>query len=121
MKITVIDFETANRNRTSACSIGISYSCDYFCTLAASRVVWPELPAHDLGTVARNMGVDLDHHHAGSDANAAARMILSMLEEKRMDRLQMIAALTKRFESGNAVTPNSKPLVEKEYHEQEDR
>ena len=90
---------------------GISYSCDYFCTLAASRVVWPELPAHDLKTVARHLGVDLDHHHAGSDANAAARMILAMLEEKRMDRLQMIVALTKRFESGNAVMPNPKPSV----------
>lgn len=90
---------------------GISYSCDYFCTLAASRVIWPELPAHDLGTVARHLGVELDHHHAGSDANAAARMILSMLEEKRVDRLPMIVALTKRFESGNAVMPNSKPTV----------
>ena len=75
---------------------------DYFCTLAASRVVWPELTAHNLGTVARHLGVDLDHHHAGSDANAAARMILSMLEAQRMDRLQMIVALTKRFECGNA-------------------
>jgi DNA polymerase-3 subunit epsilon len=84
---------------------GITYSCDYFCTLAASRVVWPELPAHNLATVARHLCVDLDHHHAGSDAHAAARMILSMLEEKKMDRLQMIVALTKRFESGNAVTP----------------
>ena len=188
MKITVIDFETANRNRASACSIGIavieageittrverlikppkgvgwfredfigihgithetvreapgfdtvfqelrpyfentllaahnavfdmgvlgallgrfgiSYSCDYFCTLAASRVVWPDLRAHDLATVARHLGVDLDHHQAGSDANAAARMILSMLEEQRMDRLQMIGALTKQFESGNALMP----------------
>jgi DNA polymerase III subunit epsilon len=76
---------------------GISYSCGYFCTLAASRVVWPDLPAHDLGTVARHLGVELDHHHAGSDANAATRMILAMLEQKRMDRLQMIVAQAKRF------------------------
>ena len=81
---------------------GISYSCDYFCTLAASRVVWPDLPAHDLGTVARHLCVDLDHHHAGSDANAAARMILAMLEEKKMDRLQMIVSQTKRFERNTA-------------------
>ena len=183
MKITVIDFETANRNRASACSIGIavieagaittrverlikpprgagwfrddfigihgithetvrdapgfdavfqdlrphfentllaahnavfdmgvlgallghygiSYSCDYFCTLAASRAVWPDLPAHDLGTVARHLGVELDHHHAGSDANAAACMVLAILEEKRAGRLQMIVSQTKRFESG---------------------
>lgn len=38
-------------------------------------------------------------------------MILSMLEEKRMDRLQMIVALTKRFESGNAVMLHSTPTV----------
>ena len=186
MKITVIDFETANRNRASACSIGIAvieageittrverlikppkgvgwfredfigihgithkdvrhapgfdtvfqelrpyfentllaahnapfdmgvlgallghygipYSCGYFCTLVASRVVWPDLPAHDLGTVARHLGVDLDHHHAGSDANAAALMILAMLEEKRMERIQMIVSCTKRIESGMAT------------------
>jgi len=79
---------------------GISYSCDHFCTLAASRAVWPDLPAHDLGTVACHLGIDLDHHHAGSDANAAARMILAMLAEKRTERLQMIVSQTKRFESG---------------------
>ena len=86
---------------------GISYSCDYFCTLAASRAVWPDLPAHDLGTVARHLGVDLDHHHAGSDANATARMILALLAEKRMERLQMIAAQTKRLVAAvsTRVTP----------------
>jgi DNA polymerase-3 subunit epsilon len=78
---------------------GISYSCDYFCTLAASRVVWPDLPAHDLGTVARHLGVELDHHHAGSDANAAARMILAVLSENRFARIQMLVSQTKRFDS----------------------
>jgi len=63
---------------------GLSYSCGYFCTLAASRAVWPELPAHDLGTIARHLGIGLDHHRAGSDANATARMILAMLAEKGM-------------------------------------
>ena len=76
---------------------GISYSSDYFCTLAASRVVWPDLPAHDLGTVARHLGADLDHHHAGSDANAAARMILAMLSGNRMDHMQMIVSQTRQF------------------------
>lgn len=180
MKITVIDFETANTNRTSACSIGlavieagaittrverlikppkgfgwfrenfvgihgithadvrdapgfdtvfqelrpyfentllaahnavfdmgvlgallghygISYSCDYFCTLAAARVVWPGLPAHNLRAMADHLGVELDHHRAGSDANAAARIVLALLSEKRMERLQMIVSQTKRF------------------------
>jgi DNA polymerase-3 subunit epsilon len=78
---------------------GISYSCDYFCTLAASRVVWPDLPAHDLGTVASHLGVELDHHHAGSDANAAARMILAVLSENRFARIQMLVSQTKRFNS----------------------
>ncbi|MEI7903764.1 MAG: 3'-5' exonuclease [bacterium] len=80
---------------------GISYSCSYFCTLAASRVVWPDLPAHDLGTVARHLGVALDHHHAGSDAKAAARMIQAMLAEKRFGRLQMFVSQTKNFASAS--------------------
>jgi DNA polymerase III alpha subunit (gram-positive type) len=70
--------------------------------LAASCIVWPELPAHDLGTVARHLGVDLDHHHAGSDANAAACMILAMLAEKRTDWLQMIVSRTKRIDCGSS-------------------
>jgi DNA polymerase-3 subunit epsilon len=185
MKITVIDFETANRNRASACSIGIavieagaittrverlikppkgigwfredfigihgithedvrdapgfdtvfqelrphfentllaahnavfdmgvlgallgyygiSYSCDYFCTLAASRAVWPDLPAHNLRAMADHLGVELDHHQAGSDANAAARMILTMLAENRFDRLQMLVSQTKHFGGGSS-------------------
>ena len=186
MKITVIDFETANTNRASACSIGIAvieageittrverlikppkgigwfredfigihgithedvcdvpgfdivfqelrphfentllaahnavfdmgvlgsllrhygipFSCDYFCTLAASRVVWPNLPAHDLGTVARHLGVELDHHNAGSDANATARMILAMLKENRFDRIQMLVSQMKRLDCGTSL------------------
>ena len=180
MKITVIDFETANYSRASACSIGIAvieageittcverlikppygfgwfrpdfigihgithgdvrdspefdtvfnelrpyfenallaahnaafdmgvlgallghynipFACDYFCTLAASRAVWPDLPAHDLKTVSKHLGVELNHHHAGSDANAAARMILALLSEKRFSRLQMIVSQTRHL------------------------
>ena len=158
MKITVIDFETANRNRASACSVGIavieageittrverlikppkgfgwfldefigihgitheavrdapkfdtvfhelrphfenallaahnapfdmsvlrallthfgiSYSADYICTLALSRQRWPQLPSHDLKTVAKHLDVQFNHHDAGDDAYAAAQII----------------------------------------------
>jgi len=81
----------------------IPFSCDYFCTLAVSRAVWPDLPAHDLGTVAAHLGINLNHHQAGSDAYAAAQIILAMLAEKRTERLQMLALMTKRFEHSNAA------------------
>lgn len=57
---------------------GLSYAGDYVCTLAVARATWPHLPEHKLGTVATHLGVELNHHHAGSDAYAAAHIILAL-------------------------------------------
>lgn len=54
---------------------GIAISGDYFCTLALARQRWPQLPSHDLKTVAKHLGVPFSHHKAGDDAFAAAQII----------------------------------------------
>lgn len=53
---------------------------NYLCTCTLARRVWPELPSHDLKTLAVHIGHDFNHHHAQSDAEAAGRVLLAMMK-----------------------------------------
>ena len=53
----------------------------YWCTVAMSRRVWPELPNHKLDSVAWHCEIPLRHHDATSDAVACARIALRCGEE----------------------------------------
>lgn len=49
----------------------------FYCTCRQARKTFPELPNHQLATVARYLGIPLDrHHHALADAEACARIAL---------------------------------------------
>lgn len=48
----------------------------WICTCDLARAVWADLPNHKLPTVSRHLGINLNHHDAGSDANAAAEIYL---------------------------------------------
>ena len=48
------------------------------CTLQLARQTWPDLPNHQLSTLATHLGIDLSHHHAQSDAIAAGRVLYFM-------------------------------------------
>ncbi len=51
------------------------------CTLALSRRLFPELPNHQLPTVARYMGIEMEQwHRARADAWATARLFLRLLD-----------------------------------------
>ncbi len=50
------------------------------CTLNLARQTWPDLPNHQLSTLAAHIGCDLNHHHAQSDAIAAGRVMLSAMQ-----------------------------------------
>lgn len=52
----------------------------FVCTLRESRRKL-ELPSHKLDAVCRYCGIPLDHHHAGSDAIAAARILMYLQGE----------------------------------------
>ena len=56
-------------------------SFDYVCTCALARRVWPELPNHQLSTLTAHIGHKFNHHHAQSDAEAAGRVLLAMMEK----------------------------------------
>ena len=53
---------------------------EFRCTLVASRRVLPDLPNHQLHTVAAACGYDLEnHHHALADAEACARIAMEIM------------------------------------------
>jgi DNA polymerase-3 subunit epsilon len=53
---------------------------DYLCTLGLARRIWLELPNHQLNTVAAHISHEFNHHHAQSDAEAAGRVLLAMMQ-----------------------------------------
>jgi DNA polymerase III subunit epsilon len=48
----------------------------FHCTVRAARSAW-DLPKARLPDVCAHLGIDLDHHHAASDAEACARIALA--------------------------------------------
>lgn len=49
----------------------------YICTLKESRRLL-RLPSHSLDSLCRHFQIALSHHHAGSDAQAAAQLLLRL-------------------------------------------
>jgi len=64
---------------------------DYFCTMVASRVHWPELPAHSLPIVYAHCGGMHRHHDAAEDAEAAAGIALNLAAELQQDSITLTA------------------------------
>lgn len=52
----------------------------YACTLEASKEILPQLPNHKLDTVCGVLDIPLNHHSAGSDANACALLMLHLMD-----------------------------------------
>lgn len=51
----------------------------YACTCQMSRRLLPGLPNHRLNTLCDSLGIELDHHRAGSDSAACGRILLRHL------------------------------------------
>ncbi len=54
---------------------------EYICTVQMSRACFPVLPNHKLNTMCDYLGVELQHHNAGSDSEGCARVLLACLEQ----------------------------------------
>ena len=59
----------------------------WLCSLQLARMAWPQLASHSLSFLATVHGVDLQHHHAGSDSRAAAEILLRIKEATGADSL----------------------------------
>ena len=53
----------------------------YACTVRMSREVHPEMENHRLNTMCEGLGIELDHHHAGSDSHACGEILRRYLDE----------------------------------------
>lgn len=53
----------------------------YFCSMSMARRVWPGLRSYALGAMCAHHGIPLKHHRAGSDAEAAAELVLRALRD----------------------------------------
>lgn len=49
----------------------------WLCSVQIARRAWPQLPRHKLNVVCEHLGITLNHHDAGSDALAAAKIYLA--------------------------------------------
>jgi DNA polymerase-3 subunit epsilon len=82
---------------------------DYVCTCQLGRRVWPELENHQLATLTAHIGHDFNHHHARSDAEAAGRVLLAMMQHANSktprDLLQKAGVVPKRFASNQSDKP----------------
>jgi DNA polymerase-3 subunit epsilon len=74
---------------------------DYLCTCQLARRLWPELPNHQLSTLAAHIGHEFNHHHAQADAEAAGRVLLTMMKQVNAktlgELLQTTGVEAKRF------------------------
>lgn len=52
----------------------------YVCTVRFARAALPGMPNYKLNTLCEALGIPLDHHRAGSDALAAAALLLKCME-----------------------------------------
>ena len=65
-------------------------SCEYFCTVAMSRAVWPELPSHSLPKLAAQFGITYKAHNALADAQVCGDIICMAAEKLNKKKLQSL-------------------------------
>lgn len=66
--------------------------CSHFCTLKATRRVWPEFADHKLDTLCKQLDHSFNHHHAGEDALATAQLLLAMQNKCSVKTLPDLSA-----------------------------
>lgn len=53
---------------------------DYVCTVQMGKKCFPQLENHKLDTLCNYLNIPLNHHHAGSDSRACARLLLGYIK-----------------------------------------
>jgi DNA polymerase-3 subunit epsilon len=67
--------------RSSAANYELpGFDAEVTCTMRLARRVWPTYPSYGLAVLCGELGIDLDHHQAGSDAAGCAEIALRLVE-----------------------------------------
>lgn len=95
------DFDMRKLHGTLAHFGLTSPAFDYACTCLLARRIWPNLPNHQLDTLAAHIAHEFHHHHAQSDAETAGRVLLAMMKQADattpVELLEKVGVETKRF------------------------
>ena len=67
-----------------------SFSFNYFCTVAMSRAVWPELPSHSLPKLAAKFGINYNAHNALADAQVCGDIICMAAQKMGVKKVKTL-------------------------------
>lgn len=68
------------RNAGARYGVTTGPTFEVLCTYRTAKAAWPALPSYSLGFVAPLCGIEFDHHEAGQDARAAARVAVALYQ-----------------------------------------
>lgn len=66
----------------------------YVCTVKFARTALPGMPNYKLNTLCDQLGIGLNHHNAGSDAHAAAELLIRCMQSGDVSQCIRTAKLT---------------------------
>ncbi len=79
--------------RNTLDSYGIPYpELKYSCTVIMSQLFYTGLPNHKLNTVANHLGISFKHHNALEDAVVAARILIDILDELKINTIEELSS-----------------------------
>ncbi len=78
----------------------------YLCTYRLAARVWPDLPNHQLNTLAAHIDHKFKHHHAQSDAETAGLVPLAMMEHSEVSSLEELLTV-----AGSKALPFNAPRI----------
>lgn len=88
------------------------------CSYDMATLVWPDRQSYKLPRLCADLGIDLDHHNALSDAHAAAELVKMMVAIKRCDLSELMRLSNKgasqRREKARLKAMEGKPPTERQ-------
>ncbi len=99
----------------NASDLGIDFKCTIVDTVSLARVLIPSISRYKLDTVAKAVGVTLEHHHrAVDDAGCTAEIFvkfIQMLKDRNITNLNMVNDMSKSSETAIKKLPSHHAII----------
>lgn len=99
----------------NARDLGLDFECSIVDTVSLARVLIPSINRYKLDTVAKAVGVVLEHHHrAVDDAGCTAEIFvkfIEMLKEREIYNLDMVNEMSKSSEAAIKKLPSHHAII----------